>query len=105
VDVTENMALVVFAAISPMLISFVKQSGFPKQANALIALGCYIVVGIAGALVSGEPVTAENAVALIAVATVVGSTAYQLIWSNLGTHGDEDHSIEERLTVATSIVR
>jgi hypothetical protein len=100
-DVSTNTALVIFAAISPLLIAFVKQSGFPRQVNALIALVCYVVVGIAGVLLSGQDLTLENAVNLIATATVVGSTAYQLVWSNIGG----ELSLDDRLTTATSFVK
>ena len=100
-EATTNTAFVVFAAISPLLISFIKQSGLSTQANALIAFACYIVVGIIGALMSGLPLTAENAVALVTTATVVGSAAYQLIWSNIGG----DVSVDDRLTEATSFVK
>lgn len=105
-DPTVNPAFVIFASISPLLIAFVKQSGFSQQVNALIALVCYIVVGIVGVLLSGEPLALENAVNLIAVATVVGSAAYQLVWSNIGSGQDgESPSLDDRLTAATSIVK
>lgn len=103
-DPTNNPAYVIFAAISPLLIAFVKQSGFSRQINAFIAFGCYVVIGLLGALLSGEPLTIENAVRLVAVTTVVGSAAYSLIWSNIGAT-DEKPSVEERITNATSIVK
>lgn len=104
-DPTVNPAFVIFAAVAPLLIAFIKQSGFTRQLNALIALGCYIVVGTLGALLSGEPLTVENAVALIATATVVGSAAYNLVWSNLGTVEDGDPSLDDRITMATSFIK
>jgi hypothetical protein len=104
-DPTVNPAFVIFAAVAPLLIAFVKQSGLSRQINALIALGCYVVVGILGALLSGEPITLENAVALIATATVVGSAAYNLVWSNLGTTTEDDLSLDDRLTMATSFIK
>lgn len=104
-DPTTNAAFIIFASLSPLLISFVKQSGFPQQINAIIALLCYIVVGVAGVLVSGEELTLENAVALIATATVVGSAAYGLFWSNLGTGDGSSTSLEARLTDVTSFVK
>ena len=100
-----NPAFIIFAAISPLLIAFVKQSGLSRQINALIALGCYIVVGILGALLSGTPLILENAVALIATATVVGSAAYNLVWSNIGTTTEDDLSLDDRLTMATSFIK
>lgn len=102
-DPTTNTAFVIFAAVSPLLIAFVKQSGFTRQVNALIALACYVIVGVVGVLLSGEPLTVENAVALIATATVVGSAAYNLVWNNIG--GDDAPTLDERLTDATSIIK
>lgn len=104
-DPTTNSAFIIFAAISPLLISLVKQSGFSRQVNSLIALACYIVVGIVGALLSGQPLTIENAVELIATATVVGSAAYALVWSKIGQETEADLSLDDRLTAATSIVK
>lgn len=95
-DPLSNPALIIFSALSPLLIAFIKQSGFPQSVNAIIALVCYVIVGIAGAVLSGEELTVENAVALIAVATTIGTVAYQLIWSNVG---------EEALTVRTSFIK
>lgn len=104
-DFTSNVAFVIFSAVSPLLIAFIKQSGLSRQVNAIIALACYIVVGILGVLLSGEPLTVENAVNLIAVATVVGSAAYGLIWNNIGASTDDSPSIDERLTEATSVIK
>lgn len=105
-DYNTNAAFIIFASLAPLLIAFIKQSGFTPQVNALIALACYIVVGVAGVLVSGEALTVENAVNLIAIATVVGSAAYKLIWSNIGTGATGDNpSLDERLTAATSFVK
>lgn len=105
-DPLTNPAFVMFAAVSPLLIAFIKQSGFSSQVNALIALACYIVVGILGAVLSGDPLTLENAVALIATATVVGGAAYNLIWSNLMTGPEgEQPSVDERLTAVTSVFK
>lgn len=103
-DPITNPAFIMFAAISPLLIAFVKQSGWSTQVNSLIALGCYIVVGVVGVLLSGESLSIENAVSLIAIATVVGSSAYNLIWDNLMS-GPEAPSLDERLTAATSLVK
>jgi len=100
-DPLSNPAFIIFAAVSPLLIALVKQSGLSSQVNSIIAFACYIVVGILGMLMSGESLTIENAVPLIAIATVVGSAAYGLIWSNIGG----DVSVDDRLTEATSFVK
>jgi hypothetical protein len=60
-------------------------------------------VGIAGAIMSGEDLTAENAVAFITVATTVGTVAYSLVWANLGKEGEP--TVEEKLNDATSVVK
>lgn len=104
-DVTQNPAIILFAALSPLLIAFVKQSGWSPQVNAVVALVCYVVVGILGAVLSGEELTLENAVQLIAIVTVVGTAAYNLIWSNLMVSHDEAPSLDERITAITSIVK
>ena len=104
-DVSVNPAFIIFAAISPLLIAFIKQKGLPRQANAMIALAAYVVIGILGAVLSGEPLELENAVNLIAVATVVGSAAYGIVWSNLGASDEGDTSIDQRLTAATSFIK
>ena len=102
-DPLTNPAFLVFAAIAPMIIALVKQSGLPRQANAIIAVIGYIVVGVAGAFMAGEELTAENLVTFITVATVTGTAAYNLLWKNLGS--DEDTSVEHQLNVATSIIK
>ena len=67
--------------------------------NTLIALGCYVVIGILGALFSGYAFVLANVVATITVATVVGSAAYNLFWSQLGSP-----SIVARIQAAPSLV-
>ena len=104
-DALTNPAYLVFAAIAPMLIALVKQSGLPIQANAIIAVIGYIVVGVAGAFMSGEELTPENLVSFITVATVVGTAAYNLLWSNLGVKTESDTSVEARLNDATSVIK
>jgi hypothetical protein len=105
VDITVNPAFVIFTAISPLFIALVKQKGFAPQVNALIALGCYVVVGVAGVLLSGEPLTLENATGLITLATVIGTAAYQLVWNNLAVTNSDAPSLDTRLTNATSIFK
>ena len=99
-----NPAYVMFAAIAPLLIAFVKQKGFSKQVNALIALACYVVIGVLGVLLSGEPLSLENAVNVIAIVTVVGTAAYNLVWTNIGSSDAYTNGLDERLTGATSVV-
>ena len=105
-DIQLNLAFVLFAAISPVLIAIVKQSAFSPQINAIIALLCYLIVGIVGAVVSGMPLTLEGAPALISMATLIGSAAYNLLWSKIGTGPTGVlPSLDNRITDATSIVK
>ena len=104
-DPTTNAAFIIFASLSPLLIALVKQKGFSRQVNAVIAFACYVVVGVVGAVLSGEELSFENAVSLIAVATVVGSAAYNLFWNNLGASDESGTSVDSRLTAATSLYR
>jgi hypothetical protein len=100
-----NPAYILFAAVAPLLIAFIKQKGFSKQINALIALACYFVIGLLGILLSGEALTLENAVNLIAIVTVVGTAAYNLVWTNIGSSDIYLNGLDERLTVKTSLVK
>jgi hypothetical protein len=103
-DPLTNPAFLLFSFFSPVLIMFLKQSGFAVQVNAMIAQVAYIVIGIAAVLTSGVELSIENAVQMSAVATVVGSAAYNLIWNNLGVTTNED-SLDKRVTAATSFVK
>jgi hypothetical protein len=100
----QNAAFLLFIFFSPVLVALVKQSGFTRQANALIALGVYTAVGVGGAVWSGIPVTPENAIPLILTATVVGRAAYSLFWNQLGSDEWGFGSLDERITEATSVV-
>lgn len=105
-DPLNNPAFVAFAAFSPLLVSLLKQQGFTRQVNALIALACYVAVGVVGVLVSGAPLTLEHATALVTLATVIGSAAYNLVWNTLGTGEDgQGPSLDDRLTARTSLIR
>lgn len=102
-DPFANPAYILFAAVAPLLIAFIKQKGFSKQVNALIALACYFVIGLLGVVLSGEALTLENAVNLIAIVTVVGTASYNLIWTNIGSSDTYQNGLDERLMKATSI--
>lgn len=95
-DPLSNPAVLIFSAVLPLLIAFVKQAGWSSQVNALVALICYVVVGVAAVFFSGEELTVENAVAIITVVTTVGTVAYNLFWKNFG---------DERINEATSFVK
>jgi len=101
----DNAALVMFAAVLPLLIALVKQSKFSPQANAVIALLIYVVVGILGALLSGVEPTIENAVQFVTVVATVGTVAYKLFWENLGVTSEGAPSIEQRVQDSTSVFK
>jgi len=104
-DPTQNAAFLAFAALAPILVSLLKQSGLSTQWNALIALAVYAIVGIAGALAQGEALSPQNAVPFIAASVVVGTAAYNLFWSKVGGDEEGNGSIDDRITNATSIVK
>jgi len=104
-DPLTNPAYLLFAAVAPILIAFLKQDGFSNTVNALIAFVAYVVIGILGAIMSGTSLTLENLVPLITIATVVGTAAYSLIWNNLGTGDGTSPSLDSRVTTATSVVK
>ena len=99
-DPLTNPAFVIFSALLPILIALVKQEGFTEQQNTLIALACYVFTGLLAVPFSGLAFTLENVVAMISVATVVGSAAYNLFWAQLGSP-----SIEARIMRATSFLK
>lgn len=103
-DPTSNPALLVFAAFMPVLISFVKQAGWSKSANSIVALVVYIGVGILGVALSGQEINLDNIVPLATTLAVVGSVAYGIFWNQIGA-GGENESIDTRITTATSVVK
>jgi len=101
-DPNQSAMFLLFLFFLPPIIALVKQSGLSTAVNALIAQAAYVIVGIGAALWSGIPVTFDNAVPLIAIATVVGQAAYKIIWSNLG---GKENSLDARITAATSFIK
>lgn len=98
VDPLTNPAIVVFAAILPLLTAVIQQRHWPTQVNALIAFIAYVVVGVAGAFLSGEPMTAENLIQFVGVVSVVGTVAYNMLWSNIGvTNAEGSTSLVEKI--------
>ena len=100
-DPFTNPVVLGFAALLPLLIAFVKQSGWSTSANAGIALACYIAVGVVGAIATEGAPTLETIVPWVTTVTLVGKVAYDLFWSKLGGTGDA--SFDARLTAATSV--
>lgn len=102
-DPFTNPAVLGFAALLPLVIAFVKQSGWSSSANAGLALAVYVAVGIVGAVATAGVPTLETIVPWVTTVTLVGKVAYDLFWSKLGGTGDA--SFDARLTAATSVVK
>ena len=102
-DPLSNPVVILFAAVLPLLISFLKQTGFTSSQNAMIAFACYVAVGVVGSIAASGVPTWESIVEWIASVTVIGRVAYGMVWSKLGGSGEE--SLDARLTAATSIFR
>lgn len=84
----------VLGLIAPLLIAVLKQSGFTKKQNSLIALGVCLALGIADAFYFGavDPTAiAETVFQIVSTAFVT----YKMLFSALG--------IDTWLTEATSI--
>lgn len=103
----QNSVYLLFLFFCPVLVALVKQSGFSTQVNSLIALVVYVAVGVGAALVSDIPMTKENLGPLAVQAALVGTIAYQLFWSKLGTGSDANPgpSLDHRITNVTSLVK
>jgi len=87
----------------PILIAFIKQSGFDRKWNAWVAIGIYVVwtavslyLGLRG--VEG-PITPEVFITSFVTAAVTGFVTYELILKNLP--GDAEQALENK----TSIVK
>lgn len=90
-------------ALIPIVIAFIKQSGFDPRWNAWIAIVIYIVwTGISlqlGLRLVEGPITPEIFISSFVTAASTGFVSYQLFWKNLP--GDA----EQRLEQATSVVK
>jgi hypothetical protein len=106
-DITTLGLWPIIAFFIPILVSLVKQAGFSTQVNATIALVVYVVAGVAYVVVTAGPdgFTADSVIGAVTVATLVGTAAYNLFWSNLGKSTSDSTNLEESLTQATSFIR
>jgi len=87
---------IIAAGFAPLLVAVLKQTGFPPAYNGAVAIACYVVFGIAAAMISG-PLDADHAISSVAVFVTVGTAAYEAFWSNLG--------VETKVKAATSIIK
>ena len=104
-DPTQGAAFLLIALLMPVIVALVKQAKFSAGVNSMIALIVYAAFAFVGAFVSGIPITYENMVPLIVVAAVAGRLAYSMFWSKVGSDADGNGSIDEVLTLKTSLVK
>jgi hypothetical protein len=72
------------AVLLPLLIAVVKKQSWSATVNALIAVGVYVIAGVASVALQAEPFDLSNIVPSVATFTVGGTVAYQLFWKNWG---------------------
>jgi len=84
----------VLGLIAPLVIAVLKQSGFTKAQNSLIALGVCLAAGIADAIYFGTLDPMDVAKTVFTVVSVAFTT-YKMFFQALG--------IDDWLTEATSV--
>lgn len=84
----------VLVLIAPIIIAVLKQSGFTKQQNSVIALGVCLVVGVVDAFYLGIVIPGDVAKTVLTVMTEAFAM-YKMIFQPFG--------FDEWLTKATSI--
>lgn len=94
---TTDTAVAIIALFAPLIVSIVKQAGWPSSVNGFIAVACYLVFGGIAVVASGQALTIDNFVPLAAIFTTVGTAAYYAFWQHTG--------LESALTVSTSVVK
>lgn len=102
-DPTQGAAYLLAALVLPLLVAIVKQAGLPNSVNAILALIVYAIFAVVGAAWSGTPLTSENLVPLFIAAALSGRLAYSMFWSLVGGDQNGQGSIDDRLTLATSL--
>ena len=94
---TTDSAAAIVALFAPLIVSIVKQEGWPSSVNGFIAVACYLVFGALAVVVSGQALTVDNFVPLATIFTTVGTAAYYAFWQHTG--------IQSALTASTSVVK
>lgn len=92
---TQAIALIVGIAM-PFVITILKQVGFPKWANLLIAAVSCIAAGVLTAWAAGQ-LNAANVVGAIAAVFIAAQATYAAYWKNTDT--------DDALNAATSIFK
>lgn len=87
--VTVDPALAFLGIFMPAVVAFVKQSGFSKQVNSVIALAVYLLATVLYMNFRGLPLTLDSFSANAAVLTTIGLTAYKMFWDAVGPSGGD----------------
>jgi hypothetical protein len=95
--VTTDTAAAIIAVFAPLIVSLVKQAGWPSSVNGFVAVACYLVFGGLAVVLSGQSLTVDNFVPLAGIFTTIGTAAYYAFWQHTG--------LEAALTTSTSVVK
>ncbi len=95
IDTTTATGIIAFFA--PLVVSLVKQEGWPSSVNGFIAIAAYAIFGVLAVVTSGQSFDLNNIVPSVGIFVAVGTAAYQAYWSNT--------TLESSLTAATSLVK
>lgn len=87
----------VIAFFAPLIVSIVKQAGWPSSVNGIIALVVYAIGGAIAVVAQGQAITLDTVVPTITLFATVGTVAYNAFWQHTG--------LERAVTNSTSIVK
>lgn len=108
--------LIFLGLLMPLIVAFAKQSGFSKTVNSIIALVVYVAACGLWLVQRNIPITLESLTTNAAALTIIGYTAYKMVWDALYPGGDtppnndikaptKAPSLDAVITDATSISR
>ena len=111
---TLDPTLALLGLVMPPIVALIKQSGFSKQVNSIIALVVYAAATLLYMNFHGIPIDLNSFATNATVLTVVGLTAYKMFWSAIGGGGDgtpegadgsTGGSLDAKITDVTSLNR
>ncbi len=91
-DEATTQMLVAF--FTPLVVSLIKQTGWPTWVNSVIAIIVYVAFGLGAVVLQGQTFDLDNIVPAVTLFVTIGTVAYSAFWRNVG---------EQRLTLATSV--
>lgn len=95
---TDQQAIeAIVAFFAPLVVSLIKQTGWPSSLNGIVAIGVYVLFGIGAVLSQSQNLTLDNIVPAVTTFTTVGTVAYMAFWKNTG--------LQTAITDSTSIVK